>query len=212
MFQIDESKYRVIDISAKVELGQGGDRPFEAKRSYLADMSYKFDITNTHTHVGTHVETAAHFFDDGASVDEYPLSAFYGRGVLLHVDLHGHKCIDADYIREQIGDILRDGDIVVCRNARADGATEKRWFTEDAAEYLRDRNAKMLVLGPNVGLGDSVESGRRFHGILMPKTTFLEIVENVEQISRTEFFVMALPFLVKGSDSGWCRAIVIEDR
>jgi kynurenine formamidase len=46
----------------------------------------------------------------------------------------------------------------------------------------------------------------------MRGTTFLEIIENVDQISRREFFVMALPFLVKGIDSGWCRAIVIEDK
>lgn len=212
MFGIDETRYEVIDISARVHLGQTGDRPFEASRGCLADRSWKYDITNTHTHVGTHVEASSHFFDDGKSIDQYPLSAFYGRGLLLHVNLNDSKYIDADYLERQIGRLSRPGDIVVCRNERPFGPENKRFFNEDSAVWLRDRETKMVALGPNVSLGDSTESGRRFHEILMRNTTFLEIIDNLEKISRPEFFVLALPFLVCGIDSGWCRAIVIQDR
>ncbi len=212
MFNIDMSKHRVVDISLPIVPGADTDRPFEVRRGYLADGAYKYDITNTHTHVGTHVESSSHFYDDGKSIDQYQLEAFYGRGVLLHIDLNGEKHVTADYVERAIGDRLRENDIVVCRNASNGDPKGKRFISEEAALYLKHKKAKMVVLGPNVSMGETVEEGRRIHDVLMRETTFLELVSNLEQITKPEFFVMALPILVKGLDSSWCRAVVIEEK
>lgn len=211
MFSIDTSKHRVVDISIQIVPGADSDRPFEARRGYLADGTYKHDITKTHTHVGTHVESSSHFYEDGRSIDQYQLDAFYGRGVLLHIDLNGEKHVSADYVDRAIGDRLRENDIVVCRNASRDPES-KKYMSEGAALYLKQRKAKMVVLGPNVSMGETVDAGRRIHDVLMRDTTFLEFVSNLEQITKPEFFVMALPILVKGMDSSWCRAVVVEER
>jgi len=213
MFQVDPNRHRVIDISFLVVSGAIPDRPFDMERGLLADGAYKMDVTNTHTHVGTHVEGSAHFFDDGDSIEKYPLDAFYGRGVLLHVDLPDDELwADANYVRGQIGPLLRGGDIVVVRHAQSERRDCMKHLTEDAAIYFRDQGVKMIVLGDNVGFGETVEQGRRFHEILMRRTTFLEIVRNLEEIQKETFFVMALPVLIQGVDSSWCRAVVIEER
>lgn len=204
------ARKRIIDISFPVIPGADPERPFDISRSLLADDSYKFDITNTHTHVGSHVECSSHFFDDGCSVDQYPLDAFYGHGILFHVDIED-RLIMGHHVEAAIGDVVRTGDIVVCRNARPEGLENKRFFTPDAARYFRDKEVKMIVFGPNVSLGQNILDGRALHEILMRKTTFLEIVANLDQISKPEFEVMALPILVKGLDSAWCRAIIIEE-
>ncbi|MGB9594732.1 MAG: cyclase family protein, partial [Candidatus Poribacteria bacterium] len=85
MFDIDLSKYRIIDLSYEVIPPGSEDRPFVIERGYLADMAYKYDVTKTHSHVGTHVETPAHFFDGGKDVVDLPLTTFFGRGILLDI-------------------------------------------------------------------------------------------------------------------------------
>ena len=42
-------------------------------------------------------------------------------------------------------------------------------------------------------------------------TSRRDAAENLDQIARNEFFVMALPFKVQGLDSSFVRAIVIEE-
>jgi len=203
----------VIDLSFEVIPGALSDRPFDMELGFLADGTYKYDIKNTHTHVGTHVEASAHFFEDGASIEKYPLDSFYGRGVLLQVDLPEDQVwIDARYVRERIGTLLGEGDIVVVRHAEPNCPKKEKHLAEDVAHYFKSMNVKMMVLGQNCGMGPTVEQGRRFHEILMRQTTFVEIVRNLEQIQREEFFFMALPILIQGVDSSWCRAIVIEER
>jgi kynurenine formamidase len=55
MFVIDPERFRIVDLSYEVVPGANPDRPFEMSRGTLADQTYRFDITRTHSHVGTHV-------------------------------------------------------------------------------------------------------------------------------------------------------------
>jgi len=63
-FHIDEAKYRIVDLSTRIAPPGTEDRPFRVERGRLADDSFKHDVS-THTHVGTHIESPAHFFEGG---------------------------------------------------------------------------------------------------------------------------------------------------
>ena len=86
MFDIDLSRYRLVDLSYEVVPGSSDDRPFDAALGTLEDGCFKYDVSRTHTHVGTHVESPAHFRQDWPDIGSLPLEAFMGRGVLLRVD------------------------------------------------------------------------------------------------------------------------------
>ena len=221
MFIIDTDKYNVIDISYLVIPGENPDRPFEIRKGILADDSIKHDITNTHTHVGTHIEMGSHFYEGGRSVEAYELTRFFGRGVMVTIDLgEGSKHIPLDHVKDQIDSLLKEGDTVVFRNLREpkDPRTyfdlkNKKFISHPVAEYLRDRGIKMAVMGRNISVGADVEEGRGFHDILMGSgVLLLETVGNLFAVKKSEFFVMALPILVKGLDSSWARAVIIEDK
>ena len=215
MFDIDLNRYRLIDLSYEVVPPGSDDRPFVVERGLLADLAYKYDVSKTHTHVGTHVEAPAHFFDDGKSITDLPLTHFFGRAILLSVKLEpGQRAITPEYLEAAIGDICRPGDVVVARNdtPRQPGVRGP-FFGPGAGEWLADHRVKMLVLGSSLGMGDSLEATRHFHDVLQSKDLcFVEFLSNLEAISRREFFFMALPFRVRGMDSGWARAIAIEER
>ena len=213
MIRTDGGNYNIIDISKMIVPDGTHDRPFVVKKSLLHDDTFKYDVYNTHTHVGTHVECSSHFFEDGRSVEQYGVEEFCGRGVLFHVDLPDEeKYIYGRYIEEQIGEILNEGDIVVCRNEKETKPKDKKYFTDDAARYFARKKVKMIALGTNVSLGDGIEMQRLFHDIVIENTVLLENLDNLSKISKKTFFVMACPILVKGLDSGWCRAVVIEEK
>lgn len=211
MFSIDLSRYRLIDLSYEVNPPGTEERPFVVERGLLADLAYKYDISKTHTHVGTHVESPAHFFDDGKSIDEMPLDHFFGRAVLLPIKLaQGETVITPEYIEATIGDIYQDGDIVVARNDMT--AKDSPYFGPGAGEWLARRSPRLLVLGNEIGMGSDIDTIRHFHDVLQSKDLcFVEFLSNLEAISQREFFFMALPFKVKGLDSGWARAIALEE-
>lgn len=216
MFNIDLSKYRIVDLSYEVVPPGSEDRPFVIERGFLADMAYKYDVTKTHSHVGTHVETPAHFFDGGKDVVDLPLTTFFGRGILLDIDNVGENpAITAEIAEKAIGDIIKDGDIVIPRNSDQDslkGKKAKPYLTPESAKWLKDHNIKMLGIDNNVGLSKDIPTGRELHAILMGAgIPIIEWLDNLDQLKKREFFVMALPFKVRTMDSSWARVIAIED-
>lgn len=216
---IDPQKHRVIDISHTVKPGENPDRPFAVQRGLLADRTFKYDVLLTHTHVGTHVECPAHFFDEGKSVTDLPLDRFHGRGVLLPLT---EMKTGVDYCRTKLDDIILPEDIVVIRNDTKCRPTKEALYSGEpgelpaldlaTADYFMEKRVKMLVLD-NIKIGGDIDEGRRFHDILMGEDAcFVEIVENLHSITRRAFYVMALPYKAAGMDSGWARAIVIEEK
>ena len=217
MFDIDMEKYRIVDISYEVVPPGSEDRPFVIERGLLADRAYKHDVTKTHSHVGTHVETPAHFYDGGKDVTELPLTTYFGRAILLEIDdAEENLAIMPDFLEKAIGDIIRKEDIIICRNNDEEslkGNRPKPHLTPEVAQWFRDHRIKMLGIDNNVGLSKDVPSGRELHDILMSDdVALIEWLDNLDQLKKREFFLMALPFKVKIMDSSWARVIAIEER
>ena len=143
MFDIDLDKYRIVDLSMEVVPPGTVDRPFEIERGYLVDRTFVHKII-THSHVGTHIESPAHFYDGGMDLTGYPLTTFMGRAVLLDIDeASSRKAITPDYLEASLGDIMQKGDIVVVRNtdvaSKASGRKEDLpYVTPAAARWLVD--------------------------------------------------------------------------
>lgn len=216
----DPETYRMIDISYPVTPGENPDRPFAIQRGLLADGTYKYNVLETHSHVGTHVEGSGHYYghEDGTPIVDYPLERFYGPGVLFSVT---DPLITADACDQALTGTIREGDIVVARNdtgtdlAKADAYDEDvaaPAFTPDAAEWLASHRIKALVLG-DLRLGESIDKSNTVHEILMDQdAVFVEIVDNLDAISQERFTVLALPYKVERLGSSFCRAVVIEKR
>ena len=223
-FSIDLDKYRMVDLSWELVPGASENRYFHLERDLLGDDCFFYHV-KTHTHVGCHIEVGAHYFRGGREVTDYPVIAFMGRALLLEVrDALQTPDVTPAYLEQQLGDLIGEGDIVICRNSDPEswaGRRHRPSITPEAAQWLADHKVKMLGIDstPNPDgeatfpLGRRKANGRKVHEIMMGAgATFVEFLVNLDQIDRQEFFFMALPFKARGIDSSWCRAIAIVER
>lgn len=223
LFTIDESKYRIVDLSYRVTPPGTDERPFTVQRSFLPDRAYKHEITS-HTHVGTHLESPAHFYDDGKRIEDFPLDRFYGRAVLFDFAGIDSEQINGQELQGDIGSLIQDGDIVCLRNTHPDWrrvCTEDRqrrpWLTPDGCRWLVEHNVKLIFIDDFCGIAlcRDNESARENHAILFQRgkeTLIGEFPDGLEQLTKKEFFFMALPVKFHGLDSVWTRAIAIEEK
>ena len=217
MFNLE--RFEIIDISYTVVPGENPDRPFAIQKALLEDKTFRYDILKTHSHVGTHVEVGAHFYEGGKTITEYPLERFHGPGVLLSVN---EMVVTDDICEKSLGNKIQEGDIVVIRNDTGIKLTKQQLYLEgedklpklspSAAKWLVKYNPKLIVLD-FIRFGEDIEETRQFHDILMSQdVNFVEFVENLDKITQERFYVMALPYKVQGMDSSFCRAIIIQEK
>jgi arylformamidase len=216
-FNLEE--FDIIDISYTIIPGENPDRPFAIQKALLQDKTYRYDILKTHSHVGTHVEVGAHFYDDGKTITDYPLNHFHGPGILFSVR---EKLITEKICKDTLEKKIKNGDIIVIRNDTGIKLTKQRLyfgeegelpkFTPEAARWMVKFKPKLLVLD-NIRLGNDVEEIREFHNILMSQDVcFVEIVDNLDKITQERFYVMSLPIKIQNLDSSFCRAIIIQKK
>ena len=226
-FAIDFGKYRVVDLSYEVVPGKdrSGGRPFLTEISPTLPDGKDKEVVFTHTHVGTHIETARHFFGPEAKpLSDFPLEGFMGRAVVLPIQLpDGELKIEASHLERAAGDRVRTGDILILRNERLRGDEETSVFelhTEGEFPYLAPPTAerlvswrpKMIVFGA-ILMGRDIESGLALESALHEnEIPILEYPGDLHQITKPVVFFMALPFRAKGLGSCWARAICIERR
>ena len=217
IFNMEE--FELIDISYTIIPGENPDRPFAIQKALLQDKTYRYDILKTHSHVGTHVEVGAHFYDDGKTITEYSLNQFHGPGILFSIR---DKLVTEKICKASLENKIKEGDIIVIRNDTGIKLTKQQLYlgeegdlpilTLEVARWLVKYKPKLLVLD-NIRLGDTVEEIREFHDILMSQDVcFVEIVDNLEKITQERFYVMSLPIKIQHLDSSFCRAIVIQKK
>ncbi|MFX0070604.1 MAG: cyclase family protein [Candidatus Hermodarchaeota archaeon] len=212
-------EYDIIDISYTVVPGEDPDRPFAIQKALLQDMTYRYDILKTHSHVGTHVEVGAHFYEEGKTITEYPLDHFHGPGILLSVK---DMILTEQDCKIAIENEIQIGDIIVIRNDTGIKLTKQQIYIGDdsplplisleAAKWMAKYKPKLLILD-FIRFGNTIDEIREFHDILMSQDTCLvEFVVNLDKINQKKFYVMALPIKFQNLDSSFCRAIVIQKK
>jgi len=224
MFDIDPTRYRIIDIS--YDLAPPGfksqGKPFEPKAGTLPDRAFKHTVTMD-THTGTHVEYPVHFVETGRRPEDYTLADHMGRALVVDVNSVSPEPVEPDVLEEQVGALVRAGDILIFRNVHPAAAevaarnpAELPYLGLGAAEWIMARKVKLVMIstGCHVRLARDLEYSREIHDILMGGDDAIPLVEvgaGLEQISRKEVFFMAVPFRARGVDSLWARVLVIEE-
>jgi arylformamidase len=168
-------------------------------------------------HTGTHVDAPRHFFADGPSIDDLPLEAFIGDGVVLDLVRPPGGPVTADDLGSATPRI-EAGDIVFLRLGFGerfgdDAYRDHPYVTEDAARMLVDRGIRMLGVDT---LSPELPHHRRAAGFEFPVHRLLLgagvlIVENLgpglRTVAGTRTKLAAIPVRIEGGDAGPAAAL-----
>jgi arylformamidase len=192
--------FEVVDLSMRLS----DDTPV-----YPGDPSVRIEVTSTFeeagffntrltlgAHNGTHIDAEGHMIPGGRMLDEYPLSRFHGRGVLLDVR-NGSSGLD---LRDAAGDVTVDADsIVLLWTGISDARHEPDYYsrvpdlTMDLVEQLIAAGVKMV--GVDAGSIDA-EPFEIHKALLSGGVLIAENLVRLSTLASASFKVWALPLNV----------------
>jgi kynurenine formamidase len=180
----------------------------------IEDASLRATEIRIVTHVGTHLEAPIHLFDDGASIDEYPLERWITDGVVATVDAEPRQEItleDLNVPREP-----DKGDALLVRTGWEervgdDSYFEQPYLSEDVATWIADRELSWIgVDSPSPEMPNSIRERDPFpfpvHSTLLENDVLIaEHLTNLSSIAGRAVEVIALPLPYVDSDAAHAR-------
>ncbi len=211
---------RIVDLTKHL------DPKTESRRCHMYRFNTGGLIPDFHTimditsHLGTHCECPYHHDDNWPDVEALPLDTFMGRAIYVVLDLPGNAQITGADLEKACGSRIQKGDIVILDSQHklppftpaSNGPDDHRLVIgEDSANWFAKKQVKCVGFGDGVSIEDSLENVKPFHDILMADNiVFLEVLQNLEQLSTDTFFMSYSPLPIKGLDSCPVRAYAIE--
>ena len=182
-------------------------------------------------HGGTHLDAPVHFADGGLTNDEIPLSGLIGPAAVVDVS----EKVDPDYLVsiedlttwEAVNGDIQDGAILLIRTGWSDRWDDRTAYlgtnmtgeeavaqlhfpgiSEELAQWLVDERG-IVALGidtPSIDYGQS--SDFRAHVILYRENiSGFENITNLDLLTATGSFVVALPMKIEGGSGGPLRIV-----
>jgi len=209
--------YRVIDLTKRVVPGEINRRCEIRlhKNERTDDYWSEIDLMS---HLGTHLEAPYHFNLNWKDIASFPVSAFMGRCVMLKItDIKAAAKITPEHMDKADGNRIRNGDIVLVDTPYhlppfSYPENELRpYVNADMAHWLVDKGVKCIGFADSVDIETNIPQFQDFHRVAMAKDiTFLEVLENFDELKEDVFFLIALPMYLEGLDSCPVRVVAIE--
>lgn len=208
----------IIDLSHPIEAGMpvypGTDAPALHIAADYLEAGFKETRLQICSHVGTHLDCPAHLFPEGQTVDQMPLTQFYGPGMVLDCRELGREPIDIGFISRFEQDLANKEFILFYTG------WDQKWgspeyfssyptFTVGAVQALAGMD--IIGIGIDAVSIDPVESVQfTNHKVFLQNPRI--IVENLTGLNHLigrEFIFMCLPLKIKNGDGSPVRAAAV---
>lgn len=203
----------IIDLTQTLENGisiyPGTEEPvFEQLSTVKSDGSAVIKM-NISTHVGTHMDSPAHFVDQGKTLDQFQIEELHGNGLVIN-------CFDAKSITLELlkpyKDKISNSSFILFYTG-----WDKKWKAPEYIEpfqTLTPDAIEWLLQFPIKGLGydsisaDSIDSVDfpNHQAILGNGILILENLCLLDQLLDKTFEFYAIPLKIKNSDGSPIRA------
>jgi len=189
-----------MEISERTPVYPGDAAPRFGVEESVANTGWNVRGLVMTSHLGTHIDAPYHMFDDGKTLDDFPLDTF--TGPLAVVDVRGQSVIRADTLSE-----TGDASVVLLRTDHSQKAFTPDYFVgnpvidESAASLLVQRGVRV------VGIDSFSVDGPPFpvHRVLLGNDVLiLENLANLDQVKgQARLFVG--PLKLAGGDGAPAR-------
>ena len=209
---------KVLDLSYEINSNMSTYTKEEKPKIYdIASIDkdgYNEKILRICTHTGTHIDSPNHMISKGKSIDEFDISQFIGKALLI--DVSNIKNIEINNIIKY-KDKIEEVDFIILRTG-----WEKYWgsseylngypsLTEEAAKWLCEFNIKGIGIDSiSIDKFDSIDF--EIHNIILSRgKIIIENLNNLSYISKEIFTLVATPLKIKNGDAAPVRAIGLID-
>ena len=210
--------YRVVRLSKIIdpatEKRRCFVRRFKAETLGVVDYHSEMDLQS---HLGTHVEAPYHHGDNLKDTLSLGIDRYIGRGVLLRLNCPPRALITRDHLDAAEKGRLREGDIAVLDSQYhhepfvESPHDERPQLSRESAEWFLEKKVKSVAFGDGIAIENHPEHCVAVHDILMPNdVTFIEVMQNLDQLQSDVFMIVFLPLPILGLDSSPVYVAAIE--
>lgn len=206
---------KIYDISAPLSsnlITFPGDPKIEITQFTDIDKgdSYNISTIKLCSHTGTHIDCPKHFFSNGQTIDNIPLTRCLGKAKVF--DLTGKKLIDYDDIKDL--NIERNDTILFKtdnKNAMLDSILKEDfvYITENCAKYLADKKINAVGIDYlSIESPDSEDS--IIHKILLRKGVLILEGLILTDVPEGNYEIITLPLKFEHGNGSPSRIILID--
>jgi kynurenine formamidase len=217
----------VLDLSCPMEslatpVFPGYPQPLKSAFTTIQDNGYRSYVWSFVEHTSTHVDSPAHFLQDGKTIDKIPISRYVSNGLVLDfskktpnyvinkVDIMGALQVSG---KKDVG----PGWALLFYTGYTSKAASPEWLhhpelNEEAAAYIASKNVNAIGFdAPSPDHGQISSSGKlsgfAAHRILLPKEIAVyENLNNLHKLLNKEFL-----FVGATAACGWFRQSSASD-
>jgi len=194
-----------------------GDPTFRMERAadFAAD-GFVLHRLELGSHAGTHIDAPLHFFEDGASIDAFPVETFVFRAAVI--DLRGRQPrtrVERDELAAAAGSLEGVDLALLCfgwdRHWRElDRLMAHPYISGEAAQWLIEQGARAVgtdCMSIDETGGDDFSAHNAFlgRGLLI-----VENLTNLDQLVGERPLVLVLPLKLVGGDASPVRAVALR--
>jgi arylformamidase len=165
--------------------------------------------------VGTHIDSPAHFCNNGISVDMIPLSKLivFNKTKILEIKKKNSNIIEINDLK---GFDINNNDTVLINTGWSSNRFNENYFknspglSKQAAEYLSELQINLVGIdSPNID--PATDENFSAHKVLSAKS--IPIIENLINLDKirgiNDFVFISLPLRLKGCSGSPIRAIAV---
>ncbi len=198
-----------MQIDERTPVYPGDPRPRIWQKSTAAKDGFNTKGLEISSHFGTHIDAPFHILQGGKKLDDFPLSTFLGKAVVLD----GRKSNEK---KEIIADTSNaDGaDFVFFCTGNSKNCHSENYFENSTSISLQTAKElvakKVKVVGIDC-LSPDNEPFATHRELLGNDVLILENLVNLEGLISKKFECIIMPLKIADADGAPCRAIAILD-
>ena len=201
----------LIDISQEYKPGMKryrstDDFRYEWLRHYDKGSGMALSRLIIPSHLGTHIDSPYHFFENGRKTGDIPLETLCG--MVRVIDATGRPYIDGSYLKSlniACPRLLFRTDNTERLKTETD--FEYVFFTADACEYLVSQNV-LLVGTDYFNVDERGDKERKAHMVLLKNQVVILEGVVLDEVPEGEYELYCLPLKVSGLEGAPCRALL----
>ena len=200
------------------------DPPSVERLYYMPREGANVEMLKFNTHTGTHVDVPYHKLEDGKTLEQIPIEAWIGEGVVIDVSFVGERdIVTAEMLREAAPPVApRDIAMLYFGWSKQRAFTQKYLMDfpaldETGARWLVDHKVKVVGTDAlSIDLFDKYmdpEKGPAAHKVLLGAGVLLveEVyLEEIAQLGQKRWMFYCLPMAIQGAGGAPARVIAVD--